>query len=188
LRLRGFAAAEVSFQLHVSTPVTYQIVGTNQLSPVLPGSGSFSITRNGHPVLGLTWNAGTQGPPQTLGNLAAGVYEIRFYDHALAEGAVFPGFENPVVGTAGTSLTLTFDPASVEPPPRPVLQISNVDNRVQLTMTNLQPGTFYFIRRGTDLADQPWGVVASFIAGSSTATWSEALQPGTPQVFYRLQY
>jgi hypothetical protein len=188
LRLRGFAAAEVSFRIEVSTPVTYQISGTNQLSPVLPGSGSFSIARSTLPVVALTWNPGIQGFPQAQGHLPVGIYDIQFSEHALAEGAVFPGFENLVGGTAGTGLTLTFTPEIGESPPRPVVQISKAGDRVQLTMTNLQPGSFYFIRRGTDLADQPWSVVANFIAGSSTASWSEAIQPSAAQVFYRLQY
>lgn len=189
VRLRGFAAAEVSFQIQVSTPVTYQIIGTNQTNPVLPGNGSFSIARVGNQaVVALTWRSEVQGIPQAQGYLPAGNYDIRFSQYSLAEGAVLPTFENLVGGIAGSGLTLIMTPEIIEPLPRPVLQISKVGDRAQLTMTRLQPGTHYFIRRGTDLTDQPWSVVANFTAGSSTATWSEAIQFGDPQVFYRLQY
>jgi len=188
LRLRGFAAVEVSFRVEVTTPVSYQISGTNQAGTVLPGNGSFSIAQSTLPVVGLTWRTGTQGIPQAQGNLPVGIYDIRFAENTLTEGEVFPVFENLVGGTGGAALTLSFTPEIGPAPLRPVLQIAKVGERVQLTMTNLQPGTHYFVRRGTDLTDQPWSVVANFTAGNSTASWSEPIQSSDAQVFYRLQY
>jgi hypothetical protein len=48
--------------------------------------------------------------------------------------------------------------------------------------------SFYFIRRGTDLTDQPWSGAAHFIAGSSTANGSDANLPSVAWVLYQLQY
>jgi hypothetical protein len=188
LSLRGFAAVDVTFRVTLTTPVSYQISGTNQSGPVLRGNGAFSIAQNTLPIVGLTWRTGIQGIPQAQGLLPVGTYDISFSDYALAEGNLFTGFENLVGGTGGAALTLTFTPEIGPAPLRPVLQIAKVGERVQLTMTNLQPGTHYFVRRGTDLTVQPWSVVANFTAGSSTVSWSEPIQSSDAQVFYRLQY
>jgi hypothetical protein len=189
---KAFGSASVSFQLQSDIPFRYSIAASGQNPPVVPLLGGIIIrTASSSPILAMDWGsaAGNSLPQEHQGNLAAGIYQVEFWDIAQSQGETAPGFQNPIGGTAGTTLSLAIIPDSSTPAPAPLLRMRAVGSEmVQLEMSGLQPGTFYFIRRSDGLVPEPWSIFANFIAGGTDATITDTVGPNLQGMFYRLQY
>jgi len=187
---KASASASVSLQLRSDTPFRYSIVTSSQSPPVLPNWGTIIIrTASSHPILEMDWDSTMGNLPQGQGNLPAGVYQVEFWNGALAQGDYSPTMQNPIGGAGGTTLSLTVTPEASSPPPPPVLHLrQGSSDLIQLQMTALQPGRFYFIERNEGMNPGLWPIVANFIAGGTNAVWADSLNLGVQKMFYRLRY
>jgi hypothetical protein len=186
---KASCSASAQFRLQSDTPFHYTITISNQSPALSPNYGGITIrTAGGHSVLDLAWDSGMGNSPQAQGNLPAGLYDVAFGDATYPVGGLSPTMQNLINGTAKTVLSFTVTAQPVAPT-TPVLNLRRAEgDLVLLEMTNLRPGTFYFIERNDAIVPGSWDVVANFIAGGTNAIWGDAFDQNAGKVFYRLRY
>jgi hypothetical protein len=186
---KTLATADVSFQLQSDTPFRYSITTSAQLPAVLPNSGYVIMSGNNQSILKMDWNSTTGNLPQGQGNLPAGVYQVEVWSFAQNEGEIDPIIQNPIVGTAGTTVTLAITPGVSTPQPAPTLRLRRgPGDTLLLQMADLHPGTFYFIEKSDALAPGLWPIVSNFIAAGTNAVWVDNIDFNQQRIFYRLRY
>jgi hypothetical protein len=100
----------------------------------------------------------------------------------------------PADGMPRAPFTSSYDP-SYTPAYWPSLQLTipptlfNVmisGGAISFGLSNLTVGATNTIERSFDLATNGWTAVSSFVATGSSTNWSETIQPGWTNAYYRV--
>jgi hypothetical protein len=188
--LRATAAMNISLQVRSETPFHFRIATAGLFAPSLPGAGGISIRNaNGNAFVDINWTSGTDSSSESQGTLPPGNYHIRFFNNATADGTFATFLKNHISGTTLASATVSFSPAPLPPATRPSLRmVRGTGDLLQIELSNLLPGTNYFLDRADSLDPSTWQFLSNFVAAGTNALYTDSLISNTQNVFYRLYY